>query len=129
MPIAAPRSHRGLRLASRATRRGEVGESRDRTRGPPHRHHRGFEGPVNLPQCFAVRAAALAVVSFSYVPAPVWVTGTGPPAGRGPRDHSGTGVASRPTEPSKPASSSGLHTLTEASSRSATNFSSCLPGG
>ena len=50
-----------------------------------------------------------------------------PRRAEGPRDHSGTGVASRPTEPSKPESSSGEHTLTDASSRSATNFSKpCL---
>ena len=41
----------------------------------------------------------------------------------GPRDHSGTGVASSPTEPSKLASSFPEHTYTETSSKSATNFS------
>ena len=76
-------------------------------------------------------APPLPLVCFSYVPAPVGVRRTGAPARTdGPRDHSGTGVASRPTEPSKPASSSAEHTFTDASTKSASNFSkaACLAG-
>ena len=79
-----PRCRPGLAGLGQRGAEDEVGESRHRPRGPAHRHDRGFEGPVDLPQCFAVRAAPLAVVAFSYVPAPVRVAGTGPPARRRP---------------------------------------------
>ena len=81
-------------------------------------------GPSRSSAAPCPRAGPVPVVSFSHVPAPVGVAGTrSPGAPTAPADHSGTGVASRPTEPSKPASSLGEHTLTDASSRSATNFS------
>ena len=83
----------------------EVGEGGHRPGGPPHRHDRGFKGPVNLPQCFAVRAAALAVVSFSYVPAPVRVAGsTSPGAPTAPATTAAPGWRpGRPSRRSRPA--------------------------
>ncbi len=102
----------------------QVGVGRHRAGRPPHGDDGGFERPVDLPSWLALGPGPLPVVSLSHVPAPIRVAGAGPPAHRRPRDHSGIGVASRPTEPSKPASSSAEHTLTEASTKSASTCSS-----
>ena len=127
---ASPRRALGHGQAGRARPQGEVGRNQALPPGAGPSSRSWLRGPSK--SCAA--ALPSGPVPSRWSPSRTYQPPSGsladvPRRAEGPRDHSGTGVASSPTEPSKPESSSVEHTFTDASSRSATNFSSgFLPG-
>ncbi len=93
------------------------------------RCHRGdlcLERPGDLaPHPTAVVLLA-AVVALAHIPAAVGIAASSPEDLDGPRDHSGTGVASRPTAPLQAAHSRSLTRLRLASMSSLHSASSAL---